>query len=73
MNHRLRIIIGYLFVFFGLYVLLMDPSPGNFHPKLNSMMGIVWIFYGVYRIVHTYYRRSLQADVDSELETKKDE
>lgn len=71
-NRYLRIAVGSLFVFFGVYILAMDWMPGTFDPKFKTMTGIVMICYGIYRIVHTYYQHDHLAEPDQENEIEKE-
>lgn len=72
-NRYLRIVIGSLFVVFGVYILWIELLPGSFDPQFKNMMGVVMICYGAYRIVHTCYLRDHQEKSVTEVETKEEQ
>jgi hypothetical protein len=58
MNPYVRIVVGALYILCGIAVIFINISPGVWDDRLQEMTGIVMIFYGTYRIVHTHYLKN---------------
>lgn len=57
MNRYTRIAVGGLYIMFGSFIMHLEVLPGNLDPRFLTMMGFVLICYGMYRMVHSLYRK----------------
>lgn len=64
MNSRFRVIVGGMYVMAGTYILITETMPERFEPALLKMLGIVFIAYGLYRVVHTRLINSTNENLD---------
>ncbi len=66
-----RMIMGILFIFFGIYIGVGDWMPYHLRGQFQYLMAAIMIAYGIFRIVHISYRKNLQRRI--EMEKIKDE
>jgi hypothetical protein len=57
---KLRFVSGGLFVLMGLWIVFGRLFPVGTDRKLEIIMGLIFVFYGVYRMVYVEYRRNVQ-------------
>jgi uncharacterized membrane protein HdeD (DUF308 family) len=59
---------GALFILFGLAFLFTNFIPSYMPPIFKVMMGIIFILYGIFRIVTTFFKRRQENEEDEEIE-----
>ncbi len=53
MHSKLRLVIGFAYIPAGIFLLYYEFVPGIADPGLMRILGVVFVAYGIYRIVHT--------------------
>jgi hypothetical protein len=57
---RLRIGLGVIFTGMGFWIIFGDIFPPQMDSQYQILMGLVFVFYGLYRVVHIPYQRNFQ-------------
>ena len=67
-SERLRIVLGMIFIVMGIWIIFGDVIPPQWDSTYQILMGVVFVFYGIYRIVHMAYRRNFQKRMTHDIE-----